>query len=164
VSDVLGGSFCIEALTNELEQRAEKLLEEIERQGGAFECWRNGYFQTEMIKGFNKRQQAVNSGEKVLVGVNKYPVARERGIMLEIDTSIEKAAIERVRAYRAKRDSAKQQAALGELRRATKEWQERWPDSCGSLLLAIIEAVRAEATLGEIHAVLREVLGHVYCY
>jgi methylmalonyl-CoA mutase N-terminal domain/subunit len=164
VGDVFGGSYCIESLTSEIEKKGWALFEEIERQGGAFECWKNGYFQSEMIKGFNDRQKSINSGEKVMVGVNKYPAPRERGLMLEISPEIEKRARERVAEYRARRNKAKYEAGIVRLRQATKEWDEQWPGSCGSLLPAIIDAVRVQATLGEIHAVLREVLGHGYCY
>ena len=150
--DPLGGSYFVEALTDRIEQEAMQYIKRIDEMGGIIQAVERGYPQKEIADSAYKFQQQVERGERVIVGVNKFQTDEEITIpVLMIDPEIERKQIERTRAVRAKRDAAKHTQAMTALR-----------DACMSdknLVPFVLDAVRAEATLGEISDVFREAYG-----
>gem|GEM_PF-2962365 len=162
--DPLGGSYYVESLTSEMEKRASALIQEIEGLGGAFKCWESGWFRKELEHSANEWQAKVNRGEKVIVGVNKYRLEKEthKVRLFKHDPKYEQKAVERVKRFKANRDRHKVRQALDILSRATEKFLAEWPDSCGTLMPEILRTVKANASLGEIQAVLRKKCGHKY--
>ncbi len=150
--DPVGGSYAIECLTNEIEQGARDYLAKIDAMGGMLRAIESGFVQAEIQKAAYDFQRAVESKEQIVVGVNEFVAEEERRIpTLRIDPEIERAQIARLRALRAKRDASRTHSALAEL--------ERRAASNENLLPAILAAVEACATVGEISDVLRRVFG-----
>jgi methylmalonyl-CoA mutase, N-terminal domain len=150
--DPVAGSYAIEHLTNEIEKGALEYIEKVDAMGGMLRAIESGFVQGEIQKAAYEFQRAVESKEQIVVGVNDFIAEEERGIpTLRIDAEIERSQIARLNALRAKRDSARAKAALAELSRraATTE----------NLLPAILAAVEAYATVGEISDALRRVFG-----
>ncbi len=150
--DPVAGSYAIEHLTNEIESGAMAYIEKIDAMGGMLRAIESGFVQGEIQKAAYEFQRAVETKEQVVVGVNEFVVEEERAIpTLRIDPRIEREQVQRVQALRAKRDAGKTRAALEELgsRAATTE----------NLLPAILKAVEAYATVGEISDTLRRVFG-----
>jgi methylmalonyl-CoA mutase N-terminal domain/subunit len=163
VTDPLGGSYYVESLTNEIEEGAQALLEEVDRRGGYIRCWEDGWFRRRLAEEANKTQEAIESGRKIIVGVNKYAVEKEvSNAMFRVDPKSEEKAIKRVKAFRAQRDAARLEKALGKVQEAAIAIRDDWPDSCGQLMPALIDAFRAQATIGETHGILKEVWGYGY--
>jgi methylmalonyl-CoA mutase N-terminal domain/subunit len=166
VTDPLGGSYYVEWLTNKFEEEAVKYLDEIERQGGFFKCWENGFIRSEIERTINERQHKISHGEIVVVGQNKYRLPPEQqpeiAAFPEHDPEFEKEAIARVREWRSQRDNERTNAALAKVRDAAKAIVEDWPRSCGILMPSMISAFKDNATLGEVHRILREVFGYAY--
>ena len=146
--DPLAGSYYIETLTNQLEAAAWGYLEEIEAIGGTLAAIERGFQQREIQESAYRVQQAVEAGTKVVVGVNRY---RDESVSTppihRIDPEGERRQVERVRRVRTERDEAAWRAALDAL--------ERTAADSGNLMPAIIDAVRARATVGEISDRLR---------
>jgi methylmalonyl-CoA mutase N-terminal domain/subunit len=150
--DPVAGSYAIEQLTNEIEAGAMAYIEKIDAQGGVLRAVESGYIQGEIQKAAYDYQSAVESKEQIVVGVNDFLAEEERAIpMLRIDSEIERAQVARVRSLRAKRDNAQTVAALAEL--------ERRAGTTENLLPAILNAVEAYATVGEISDTLRRIFG-----
>jgi methylmalonyl-CoA mutase N-terminal domain/subunit len=150
--DPVAGSYAIEHLTNEIERGAIDYISKIDAMGGMLRAIESGFVQGEIQKAAYDFQRAVESKEQIIVGVNDFIAEEERTIpTLRIEPEIERSQIARLNALRAKRDSAKTQSALTELQRraATTE----------NLLPAILTAVEAHATVGEISDALRRVFG-----
>jgi methylmalonyl-CoA mutase, N-terminal domain len=150
--DPVAGSYAIEHLTNEIEARALAYIEKIDSLGGMLRAIESGFVQTEIQKAAYEYQRSVETKEQVVVGVNDFIAEEERAIpTLRIDPQIEREQIQRLQALRAKRDASKTQAAVAELARraATSE----------NLLPAILGAVEAYATVGEISDTLRRAFG-----
>jgi methylmalonyl-CoA mutase N-terminal domain/subunit len=150
--DPIAGSYAIESLTNEIESRASAYLSKIDSMGGMLRAVEAGYVQGEIQKAAYDFQQAVEKKDQIVVGVNDFVTDEPRTIpTLRIDAEIEHSQIVRLNALRAKRDSARAKSALAELHRraATTE----------NLLPAILAAVEAYATIGEISDALRRVFG-----
>jgi len=150
--DPVAGSYAIEHLTNEIESSALAYIEKIDSLGGMLLAIESGFVQTEIQKAAYEYQRAVETKEQVVVGVNDFIADEERGIpTLRIDPQIEREQIQRLEALRARRDANKTKAAMAELERraATKE----------NLLPAILGAVEAYATVGEISDTLRRAFG-----
>src|SRR5438876_9001491 len=154
--DPVAGSYAIERLTNEIEFRARTYLEKIDAMGGPFggmlRAIESSFVQSEIQKAAYEYQQAVVRGEQIVVGVNEFVEEEEQAIATcRIDPELERAQVERLRALRARRDSSQVKAALAELERraATSE----------NLVPAILAAVEAYATVGEISDALRRVVG-----
>ncbi|HXN50609.1 MAG TPA: methylmalonyl-CoA mutase family protein [Candidatus Acidoferrum sp.] len=150
--DPVAGSYAIEHLTNEIESGALAYIEKIDSLGGMLHAIETGFVQTEIQKAAYEYQRAVETKEQVVVGVNDFIAEEERAIpTLRIDPQVEREQIQRLQALRAKRDTNKTQAAIAELERraATKE----------NLLPAILGAVEAYATVGEISDTLRRAFG-----
>jgi methylmalonyl-CoA mutase, N-terminal domain len=150
--DPVAGSYAIEHLTNEIEARAAEYVRKIDAMGGMLRAIESGYVQGEIQKAAYEYQRAVETKEQVVVGVNEFVAEEERAIpTLRINAEIEQEQVARLRALRGKRNSAKTQAALLEL--------ERRAASTENLLPAILSAVEAYATVGEISGALLRVFG-----
>jgi methylmalonyl-CoA mutase N-terminal domain/subunit len=154
--DPVAGSYAIEHLTDEIESRASNYLSRINAMGGMLRAIEAGFVQGEIQKAAYEFQQAIEKKDQIVVGVNDFvsPTegSSERNIpILRIDPEIERTQIARLNALRAKRDSTRTKSTLAELQRraATTE----------NLLPAILAAVEAYATIGEISDALRRVFG-----
>ncbi|MFQ5577936.1 MAG: methylmalonyl-CoA mutase [Anaerolineae bacterium] len=150
--DPLGGSYYIEALTDEIEQRVWEYIRRIDDMGGALRAIEQGYIQREIQEAAYKFQQAVEAVQAVVVGVNKFrvpPTGTPK--IMRVDQAVQTAQIEALAALRAKRDSQAVQSALQALSAAAQ--------STGNLMPAILSAVEAYATTGEICRTLRRVWG-----
>ncbi len=150
--DPVAGSYAIEHLTSEIEAGAKAYIEKIDALGGMLRAIESGFVQGEIQKAAYDFQRTVETKEQIVVGVNEFAAEQERTIpLLRMNEEIERSQVARLQALRAKRDSTKTQAAIAELARraATTE----------NLLPAILAAVEAYATVGEISDALRRVFG-----
>jgi methylmalonyl-CoA mutase N-terminal domain/subunit len=153
VADPLGGSYFIEKLTDEMEARAMEYIDHIDKMGGIVKAVEEGYPQREIARAAYEFQRQVDSGERVIVGVNRYTKHEAETIpTLKIDPKAETDQIQRTKALRARRDAKKTEAALARVRAACKS-----PDA--NTMEAILDAVRQYATLGEICQIFREEFG-----
>ena len=152
VADPLGGSYFLEALTNELEERAQAYLDTIDGMGGAVAAIERGFYQDEIHEAAYRVQRAVESGERVVVGVNRFEDPQEREVeLLRISESEVAKQVERVRRVRAERDATAVSAALAEVERVALGSENLLPPMKGAL--------RARATVGEVSDVLRHAFG-----
>ena len=150
--DPLAGSYYIESLTNEIEKRAAEYLGKIEVMGGMLMAIERGFVQQEIQNAAYESQQAVDRGESVVVGLNRFEVEDERPIPIQkIDAALEPKQIERVRALRARRDPGPWKAALQGVEDAARAGDNVMPK--------IVAAVEACATVGEISDAMRRVFG-----
>jgi methylmalonyl-CoA mutase N-terminal domain/subunit len=151
--DPLGGAWAVEASTLELERQAQAILDRIEARGGARRAIEQGEIQREIQDSAYRFQREVETGERVIVGVNRFAEDGDTipTEILRIDPALEREQVERVRALRARRDDAAWRSALDAL-----EARARGRDN---LVPAIIDAVLAWATVGEIAGRLRRVFG-----
>jgi len=150
--DPLGGSYFVEALTEKMESGALDYFRKIDSMGGMVAAIENGFPQREIQDSAYKYQKAVERGDQVIVGVNKYAMENEPQIpTLAIDESVRDHQIERLNQARVKRDAGAVSNALEKLKRAAHNAENTMP--------ATIEAVRSYATLGEICSALRDVYG-----
>ena len=150
--DPVAGSYAIEKLTNEIESGAEEYIAKIDAMGGMLRAVEAGFVQQEIQKAAYEYQQAVDSGEQVVVGVNRFQVDEERPIpTLQIDPAVEAAQVARLNALRARRDTAKTKSALAEIERRARTTENLMP--------AILQAVESYATVGEISDALRRAFG-----
>ncbi len=153
VIDPLAGSYYVEALTNKIEKEAWEYINKIDELGGAVEAIEKGYIQKEIQDSAYKWQMAVESGEKVIVGVNKFQV-EEKPVegLLKVDDSVGALQKKKLDALKERRDSEAVAAALANLEAGCK-------DESVNLMPLILEAVKTYATLGEICGVMRKVFG-----
>ncbi len=150
--DPLGGSWALEALTDELEAKAVEYLRKIDEMGGMVEAISRGYPQREIDDAAYAAQKAVEEKREIVVGVNDFTVEGEPPFeMLRIDPALEEQQVARVRAFRRQRDSAAASRAVSDLKRAA--------EGSENLVPRIVAAVKARATLGEIANAMREVFG-----
>ena len=150
--DPLGGSYFVEALTDKMERGALDYFRKIDSMGGMVAAIEKGFPQREIQDSAYHYQKAVERGEQVIVGVNKYQMEEGSSIpILAIDESVRAHQIKRLDQARAKRDGGAVANALEKLKRAAQNKENTMP--------ATIEAVRAYATLGEICSALRDVYG-----
>jgi methylmalonyl-CoA mutase N-terminal domain/subunit len=150
--DPVAGSYAIEKLTNEIESGAEAYISKIDAMGGVLRAIEAGFIQHEVQKAAYDFQRAVDSGEQVVVGVNRFQAEEERPIpTLKIDPEIETTQVARLKALRARRDSAKTQSALAEVERRARTKENLMP--------VILSAVESYATVGEISDALRRPFG-----
>ena len=153
--DPVAGSFAIEKLTDEIEAAAQEYISKIDAMGGMLRAIETGYVQQEIQKSAYEYQQAVDTGEQVVVGVNRFQADEERPIpTMQVDPEIERTQVARLDALRARRDSAKAKAALAEVERRAR--------STENLMPAILLAVEAYATVGEISDALRRAFGEYH--
>ncbi len=150
--DPLGGSYYVEKLTNQIEAEAQAILQRIESMGGVLRAIEDGYIQRQIQQSAYEYQRKIESGEQVVVGVNRYTsqVVPSPPI-LRIDPEIEREQIDRLRKLRAKRDATRVTACLKEVESAARENRNLMP--------TILQAVKAYATVGEISDALRRVFG-----
>ena len=151
--DPLGGSYYLEDLTNRLEQEAYDYFGRIRDLGGVVEAIKENFFQREIAEASFRFQSEVESGDRVIVGVNRFEDTDERELeILKIDAALERKQIERVQALRARRDSAAVSSALARLKQGAAAADT-------NLMPAIIDASRAYVTMGEMCDALRETWG-----
>jgi methylmalonyl-CoA mutase N-terminal domain/subunit len=152
VADPLGGSLYIEGLTDRIEQGARHYIEHIDAMGGMLEAIENGYVQNEIQNAAYAFQQAVERGEAIVVGVNRFRQAEPNPpATFRMDPEIERTQVERLRAMRASRSQTMVADSLRALEQAARGGENLMP--------RILEAVEARATVGEISDVLRGVFG-----
>ena len=150
--DPLGGSYFVEELTNQTEQTALDYLNRIDALGGVFACIQNGFFQHEIAESAYRYQQEIDQHQRVIVGVNDYVMKEEIKVpTLYVDYEGQRLHLERLKRVRRERDQVAVKRALEQLQRVAEGTENTMP--------AIIEAVRAYATLGEIMDVFRAVFG-----
>jgi len=151
--DPLAGSYYVEWLTDEIEERAWKIMDEIDRLGGMLRAIELGYPQREIARAAYEYQTKVERGEIPVIGVNIFV---EPGVpkikILKVDPEVRSRVVERLKQLRASRDNVKVATALEGVRKAAED-----PEV--NIFPYILEAVRVKATLGEISGVLREVWG-----
>ena len=150
--DPLAGSYYVETLTNEIEKRASEYLGKIDTMGGMLKAIERGYVQQEIQNAAYEFQKSVDSKEQVLVGVNAFQLEHEKPIsLLKMDPELERHQVERLRAFRAKRDPAKAEAAVRKVDETAR--------GGGNLVPVIVEAVESNSTVGEICDAMRKVFG-----
>ena len=149
--DPLAGSFAVEELTDDLERRIWAALDDVEERGGALACIANGFFAEQLSEAAYSLAREIESGERVVVGVNRYPAPTEPLEVFQVDPGMEAAQVATLRDVRARRDGARVEAALNALAETARAGDNVMP--------ACVEAVSAYATVGEIVAVLREIHG-----
>jgi methylmalonyl-CoA mutase N-terminal domain/subunit len=153
--DPLAGSYYVESLTNELERQAMALLVRVDELGGAAKAIQASFFQEEIAKSAYAHQMRVESGEAVIVGVNKFTDGSEPPEIPAPDFSaLERGQVDRVKAVRAKRDAAAVATSLDRLRERARPYASS--RSTESLMPLIVDAVRARASVGEIADALRD--------
>jgi len=151
-ADPVGGSYAIETLTHEIESRAKEYIARIDALGGVLRGIETGYVQGEIQKASYEYQRAIERGEQIIVGVNQFVAEKGTPIpTMRVDPELERAQIERVRALRARRDSTRATTAVAEVERRARSGENLMP--------AIVAAVDAYATVGEISDALRRVFG-----
>jgi len=154
-TDPVAGSYAIEKLTNEIESGAAEYIAKIDAMGGVLRAVEAGFVQQEIQKAAYKYQQAIDRGEQVVVGVNRFQSYEERPIpTLQIDPAVEAAQVARLHALRARRDAAKTKSALTEVERRARTTENLMP--------AILLAVESYATVGEISDALRRAFGEYH--
>ncbi len=152
--DPLAGSYYVEWLTDEIEERAWKIMDEIERLGGMLRAIEVGYPQREIARAAYEWQVKVEKGEIPVIGVNVFREEREeiKVKVLKVDPAVRERVVSRLNKLRETRDKVKVERALSEVRKAAENEEI-------NLFVPILEAVKAKATLGEISRTLREVWG-----
>jgi methylmalonyl-CoA mutase N-terminal domain/subunit len=152
-ADPLGGSYYVEAMTNDLEARVDDYLTEIEARGGALKAVESGYFADEIAASAYEYQKDVEDKKRVVVGVNEYVTEGAPPFeTLRVDAALERARAEELAAYRERRDDARGEEALAALREAAAA-------DGAPLTEPTIACVEAAATVGEISDALRDVWG-----
>jgi len=150
--DPLAGSYFVEHLTDEIERQARAYIAKIDEMGGALVAVESGYMQREIQESAYRYQKAVEQGDEIIVGVNRFVTKEERLLrLLRVDPAVGQQQAARLAALRAHRDNSRVQAALDDLRATARD--------TGNLLPPILAAVEAYATLGEMCGVLREEFG-----
>jgi methylmalonyl-CoA mutase N-terminal domain/subunit len=150
--DPLAGSYYVESLTDQIEKMAEEYINKIDELGGAPKAIDRGYIQKEIQDSAYKYQMAIESGDRVVVGVNKFQIKESapKGL-LKVDPIVGELQSQKLAKLRAERDNNKVNSALEAMRKAAQ---------CDDNLMPfILDAVREYATLGEICGVLREEFG-----
>lgn len=150
--DPLAGSYFVESLTNEVEQKAWELIQKINAMGGSVSAIEQGFIQDEIARSAYEYQRGIESGEKIIVGVNKFQVRQEGSTpVFKIDDSIREKQSQKLKALRDRRDAQQATACLEVIRSKAVSGENLMP--------AVIDAVEQYCTLGEIADVLRNVYG-----
>ena len=151
-ADPLAGSYFVESLTHEVEAAAWKLIEKVEAMGGSVSAIEQGFIQNEIAKSAYEYQRNIETGEKIIVGVNKFEIEKEEPIpAFKIDDSIRQVQAEKLKTLRNNRDHAKVDQLLQLLNDKACSGENMMP--------TVVEAVENKCTLGEIADTLREVYG-----
>jgi methylmalonyl-CoA mutase, N-terminal domain len=152
VIDPLAGSWYVEWLTDEMERRALEHIRRIDEMGGMLRAVEEGYPQREIAESAYETQREIESGDRIIVGVNAFRNEEEEPIsILKIDETVARGQVERLRALKARRSAPKVKEALAGVERASRDGVNVVP--------SVIEAVKAYGTLGEISDVFRSVFG-----
>ncbi|MFC1958669.1 methylmalonyl-CoA mutase [Chloroflexota bacterium] len=150
--DPLAGSYFVEKLTHQVEEAASGYMKKIEAMGGAVAAIERGYYQREIVEGAYQREKDINDGDRVIVGVNAYQSDEPIKIKIRrISARTQQQEIRRLKALKRERDNREVRQKLQEVREAAKRNE--------NTILAILGAVKAYATTGEICDVLRDVWG-----
>ncbi len=156
--DPLAGSYVVESLTDEIEERARELIGKVEQMGGVVPAIEQGFMQNEIADSAYKYQQAVEKKQRIVVGVNKYEEgierSRDRGIegkLLKVDPALGDRRAAELAVFKQKRDAPKLASALGALKDVAR--------GTGNLMEAVLACVRTGATVGEVSDGLRAVFG-----
>lgn len=153
VIDPLGGCYYVESLTNDLESKVNEYLDKVEEMGGALAAIDRGYFQKEIHKSAYEYQKAVERGEKIIVGVNKF--VTEEGVnkysILKVSPQVVRKQIQKTKRIKRARDNSKTKRFLRVLERAAINNK--------NVMTSILSCVKAYATIGEISDTLRQVYG-----
>jgi methylmalonyl-CoA mutase N-terminal domain/subunit len=150
--DPLAGSYFVESLTDEIERRAWEYVSRIDDMGGAVAAIERGYQMDEIEQAAYEYTKSIDDGERTIVGLNKFQVGDEpEPIPFPIDPALERGQRERLAAFKAARDDTAVHARLDDVRAAARGSQ--------NLLAPMKEALRANATLGEVSDALRDVFG-----
>jgi methylmalonyl-CoA mutase N-terminal domain/subunit len=151
--DPLGGAWFVEDLTNRLEAEAYEYFDRIEKFGGVVEAIKENFFQREIAEASFRYQSELESGQRTVVGVNRFEVEEDAEIaLLKIEPGLERKQVERVQGLRARRDSAAVEQRLAELKQAAAS-------EGVNLMPPILDAARDYVTMGEMCDALREVWG-----
>lgn len=151
--DPLGGSYYIEWLTDQMEEKAFEYFDKIERAGGLLNSIKTGFLQREIAETAYRYQQELETQERIIVGVNRYQIEENKPIdTLKINEEAQRRQVERINRVRDTRDNAKVQEALDALRKA-------FEDENANSMYPMVKAVEAYATLGEIMDVGRKIFG-----
>jgi methylmalonyl-CoA mutase N-terminal domain/subunit len=152
VVDPLGGSYYLEKLTNEIEAKAQAIFDQIDAMGGVLNAIDRGYFRRAIAESALQQSRALERGEEVIVGVNRYQDEDDHPVpILVIDPEVERMQVARLKELRARRDATRHQAALDRLRRTALDEANVMP--------ALIDAAEADATVGEMMHTLQSVYG-----
>jgi methylmalonyl-CoA mutase N-terminal domain/subunit len=150
--DPLGGSYFVEALTDEVEAKAWEYINRIDAMDGSVSAIEQGYIQNEIARSSYEYQNKIEKGEKIIVGVNKFIVEEKaQEEVFIVDESVREVQVEKIKSIKAKRDKSKVTAALAKIEKAAKE--------NSNLMPPIVEAVESYAMLGEIADTMRRVFG-----
>jgi len=150
--DPLAGSFFVEKLTNEVEEEAWALIERIDAMGGSVPAIEGGFIQDEIARSAYEYQRKIETGEKIIVGVNKFTVAQETTApVFRVDDSIRDEQVQKLQALKSRRNAALVQEALRQVREKAVHNENLMP--------AVVHAVENYCTLGEIADELRGVFG-----
>ncbi|HEY0593967.1 MAG TPA: methylmalonyl-CoA mutase family protein, partial [Thermoanaerobaculia bacterium] len=156
-ADPLAGSYAVEAMTLEIERRATALIETIDAMGGALAAIERGWIQNEIGDSAYKAQRSLEEGSSVVVGVNRFvEEARAPLPILVIDESVERDQVARLQEFRRRREA---DAAAQKRHRAALENLNAAARADRNLLPPILEAIRSDATVGEITGTLKETFG-----
>ena len=151
--DPLAGSYAIEAMTNEIEKKAMEYIEKIDQMGGMIKAIETGYVQKEIHESAYKQQLAIDKGEEVIVGVNKFQMEEDvkKREILKVDPELEKKQVERLKKLKERRDNEKVRKSLQKIKEVASSQENLFP--------YVLEAVKVYATVGEISNALRDVFG-----
>ena len=150
--DPLGGSYYIEALTNQVEEGISKYLKQIELKGGIIKAIESGWMQSEIANASYQKQKAIEDGRQVIVGVNKFVSGKKAAFKIQrSDPRVAEEMATRIKKVKEQRDSAKVNKSLEELRKATS--------GKDNLVPFVLEAVKNYATIEEICSIFRQILG-----
>ena len=156
--DPLGGSYYMEYLTSELEERAVEFIKRVDDIGGAVTAVKSGFFQREVAREAYKTQQQIESGEIVKLGINLFPEEKgdvERRDYYKPNLKVLENQTAKLKVLRQKRDNGKVEKALDDIRRCAAKEEDR----DNNLVFPVLEAARAYATVGEIRHALEDVFG-----
>jgi len=158
VADPLAGSYYVESMTDQMEKKAWEIFNELEARGGYMKGLEDGWVKRNIDESAYKTKQKINSGKIPIVGVNKYKMEEKAEYEpFRVDYEIERKAIERLKAFRAKRNQAEVDKAIEDLKKACYKLKE----GRGDLIPALVDAARKGVTNGEMTVPMREVFGWV---
>ena len=151
--DPFGGSYFLENLTNDIEERVVKYLDQIDKMGGVLRAIETGFIQREIHDSAYRYQREIETDERVVVGVNRFGVPEEERTIeyLRVDPAVEKAQYKKLERFRKSRNAQAVESALSQLKQAAEGTKNLFP--------SILEAVEVHATLDEISDALRSVFG-----